>query len=167
MNGSRRLHTGKGHEEATAGMLRARGWIVHPWGQGLFEDDENGEEIRAALVTHEPKTLWRWIPDLIAVRGRKIYLVDPKTDLRGDTPNFSIEIDAYMAHSAMQCLGLPIVYVWQNFTCNSPATLRIHKWMVEPQRGRVSGSGTPFGLVNKAEQYPFDRIFGPVLMEAV
>ncbi len=161
MSGERRLHIGKAHESATAERLHAHGWTVHPWGQGLFTDDDAGEEVRAALVTREPKTLWRWIPDLIAVKGSQIYLVDPKTDLRSDTPNFSLEVDAYMAHSMMRCLGLPIVYVWQDFTCNAPHRLRPVRWQLEPQRGEVRGSGTPFVLVRKVDQLPFEAVFGP------
>jgi hypothetical protein len=163
VSGERRLHIGKSHEGATADKLRCHGWIVHPWGQGLFADDEDGEQVRAALVTREPKTLWRWIPDLIAVKGKKIYLVDPKTDLRGDTPNFSLEVDAYMAHSMMRCLGLPIMYVWQDFTCNAPHLLKPVRWQLDPQRGEVRGSGTPFVLVRKADQVPFDEVFGPAV----
>ena len=163
MNGQHRLHIGKGHEDAVADELRLRGWIVHPWGQGLFDDGEVGAQVRAALVTCDPKTLWRWIPDLIAIKGHRIYLVDPKTDLRGDTPNFSLEADAFMAHSMMRCLGLPIVYVWQDFTCNAPDRLRPVGHFLEPQRGKVAGSGTPFMLVRKADQIPFDRVFGRAL----
>lgn len=161
MNGARRLHTGKGHEEAVGQKLESHGWLVHPWGQGLFADDETGEQVRAALVLHQPKTMWRWIPDLIAVRNQRVYLVDPKTDLRQDTPNFSIEVDAYMAHLAMSSLGLPVVYVWQDFTCNTPIGLQPHRWELEPQRGKVGGSGTPYALIRKADQLPFAAIFGP------
>lgn len=164
MSGQHRLHLGKSHEDAVADRLRAHGWVVHPWGQGLFADDAIGDEVRAALVTREPKTLWRWIPDLIAVKGNKIYLVDPKTDIRSDTPNFSLEVDAYMAHSMMRCLGLPIVYVWQDFTCNAPHRLRPVAWFLEPQRGVTRGSGTPFVLVAKADQDPFEKVFGPPVL---
>lgn len=157
--GAVRLHLGKGHEAAVAAKLEAHGWTVHPWGQGLFTDDA-GEVIRQALVARQPKTYWRWIPDLIAVKGRAIRLVDPKTDL-SDSPNFAIEIDAYLAHLAMSGFGLPIIYVWQDMTCNSPAGLFVHRWFPELQRGATRGSGTPFGLVAKADQHPFDWAFGP------
>lgn len=184
MSGQRRLHIGKSHEQAVAEKLRRHGWLVHPWGQGLFADDERGlsacgsghtrcgecvgvgERVREALVCHEPKTMWRWIPDLIAIKAGRVCLVDPKTDQRGDTPNFSLEVDAYMTHMAMRSFGLPIVYVWQDFTCNAPQLLEPVRWVLEPQRGKVAGSGTPFILIRKADQYPFDSYFGPEWQEA-
>jgi len=159
VTGAVRLHIGKGHELDVTEKLAAHGWIVHPWGQGLFEG-EAGEHVRQALVARQPKTYWRWIPDLIAVKGTRLMLVDPKTDLT-DTPNFSIEIDAYIAHLAMSGFGLPVVYVWQDMTCNTPGGLFVHKWFAELQRGATRGSGTPFGLVSRADQKPFEWAFGP------
>lgn len=158
--GAVRLHIGQGHELEVAAKAKAHGWSVHPFGQGLFTGDD-GDIIRQALVARSPKTYWRWIPDLIAVKGKRTLLVDPKTDLRGDTPNFSIEIDAYIAHLAMSGFGLPVIYVWHDMTCNTPAGLYVHKWFLEPERGALRGSGTPFGLISKSDQHPFEWAFGP------
>lgn len=66
-----------------------------------------------------------------------------------------------MAHSMMACLGLPVIYVWADFTCNQPHLLKIVKWQLDPLRGQVAGSGTPFLLVRKTDQRPFDDVFGP------
>lgn len=167
MNGARRLHMGKSHEQDVMDRLPLHGWDVHPWGQGLFDDGTTGEKVRAALVLHRPKTYWRWIPDLIAVKDDRVLLIDPKSDQRGNTENFSIEIDAYMAHQVMRGLGLPIVYVWQDMTCNTPDRLFVHSWFLNPERGRFRGSGTPMGLVYKADQRPFEWAFGPPLARTV
>jgi hypothetical protein len=146
------MHLGLGHEQAVAEHLAGLGWTVHAWGQGLF-DDRDGELVRAALVLHRPATHWRWIPDLIAVRGDEIRLVDPKAN-QSDTEYHAIEIDAWMAHRVMECLGLPIVYVWHDFTCNTPTGLGPRRWFLNPQG--VNGSGTPFVLIRKDEQHPLD-----------
>lgn len=161
MNGQTRLHVGQAHELEVAKQLERRGWAVKPWGQGLFDDN-----IRQALINRkDPVVYWRWIPDLIAVRGETVYLVDPKTDMRTDTPNFSIELDAFIAHNAMRALGLHIVYVWADLTCNTPGRLvSAGLFTPEPGRNRVAttnGSGTSFMLVRKDAQMPFDKVFGP------
>ena len=156
MNGQRRLHIGIGHEVAVTDALADRGWLVQPWGQGLIR-----EEIRAALVTRYPPVLWRWIPDLIAVKGKTVVLVDPKTSLRSDTPNFAIEQSALIAHQIMANLGLQIVYVFADLTCNEVRHLKIAHRTLDSQRLATGGSGTPFVLVRKADQRPLDDVFGP------
>jgi hypothetical protein len=149
-----RLHVGVLHEANVRDRLEERGWHAYTWGQGLFCDD-----VRTALLARQPAVLWRWIPDLIAVKGPRLVLVDPKTDLFGDTDNFSIEILALTAHKVMTALGLAIVYVWQDFTTNTPDRLRVHRWVTEPHPRPGRGSGTPFALVYKADQHPFEWAF--------
>jgi hypothetical protein len=63
----------------------------------------------------------------------------------------------------MSCLGLRIVYVFGDLSCNTPESIVPVKWfMPDPGRKRVAanGSGTPFALVLKSEQLPLDRVFG-------
>jgi hypothetical protein len=146
-----RLHHGRQHEIAVRERLEACGWTVQDWGQGLFDD-----RIRV-VIRHgkrEPVVLWRWIPDLIAINGQRIVLVDPKTDLRGDTSNFSIEVSAWQAHLAMLPLGLPIAYVWSDFTCNLAHMIRPVRLLPGVAEGRTS-----FYLVRKADQRPFEWAF--------
>lgn len=164
MIGQDRLRIGLRHERHVQAELERRGWHVQPWGQGLLDD-----RVRQVLNERAPVVLWRWLPDLIAVRGDRVYLVDPKTDFRPDSPNFSIEISAIQAHRAMSCLGLRIVYVFGDMTCNSPENIRPVQWfMPDPGRTRIAanGSGTPFALVRKSEQIPFDACFGTPLEES-
>jgi hypothetical protein len=152
-----RLRHGREHEIAVREKLAGHGWAVQDWGQGLLDD-----KIRVPLrhARRELAVLWRWIPDLIAVKYRSdrwiITLVDPKTDLRTDTANFSIELSAWQAHLAMLPLGLPIVYVWSDFTCNTAERLDPVRVLPGVDHGRTS-----FMLVRKADQKPFEWAFGP------
>ena len=158
MNGQHRLHIGVGHEQAVRDALTARGWFVQEWGQGVLD-----ARVRQALNDRSPIVLWRWLPDLIAIKGQRVVLVDPKTDINKSTPNFSIEISAIQAHCGMRFLGLRIVYVFEDMTCNTPENLEPVKWwMPDPGRDRVAagGSGTPFALVRKSDQVPLDTWFG-------
>lgn len=151
------MHVGVHHEQEVARRLEASGWDVQRWGQGQFT-----ETIRQALVAKRPTVYWRWMPDLVAARGTRICLIDPKSD-SSSTPNFSIEIDAYIAHRAMLGFGLPIVYVWADMTVNTVDGLYVVRWELRPQRGINRGSGTPFALVRKIDQQPFEKFFGPPL----
>lgn len=156
------MHVGLEHEKRSQTELEQRGWSVDPFGQGLFSD-----EIRTALQSRHPVVQWRWIPDLIASRGRSVCLVDPKWDTRPDTAYFAIEQAALMAHAAMSMLGLRIVYVFGDLTCNCHEDIRVVEWIGPAPGGRriaTRGSGTPMALVLKSDQHPLDALFGPVLL---
>lgn len=162
-----RIHVGLLHEKAVAQELAARGWHVHPWGQGVLSD-----AVRHAFMDRDSGRdvlLWRWMADLIAVRGKSVVLIDPKSEQRKDTPFFTIELRALMTHLAMKPLGLNTVVVWADMTCNRVDKLRIvDHWLPEPDKRRVTtaGSRTPFARVRKDEQRPLDEFFGPVLTKA-
>ena len=149
------MHLGQAHEQAVRERLSLYGWDVQPWGQGLLTDS-----IRASIQHQFPPVLWRWIPDLIAARGKRVWLIDPKSEQRFDTPNFTIEQSAYQAHCAMAVLGLRIVYVFADFRCNTPEGLKVVHHSIG-DRQQTGGSGTPFLLIRKAEQFGFDEFFGP------
>lgn len=124
--------------------------------------------VRQALMDRAPVVLWRWIPDMIAVKGNRVALVDPKSELRNDTANFAVEINALQAHRAMSPLGLRIVYVFGDMSCNFPEDLvAVGRFMpdVGSQRVAANGSGTPFVLVRKHDQLPMDKLFGEPLPE--
>lgn len=157
MRGQDRIRLGEAHERAVAARLVEQGWTVQPWGQGVMQED-----IRTSMF-HQPHTVfWRWIPDLIAIRGSRVVLVDPKTEKNHATGNHALELDAWSAHQIMAPLGLPIVYVWADFTCNTPDRVRPHR-VVYPKADGISirdGSQTPFVLVKKSDQHPFEQWFG-------
>jgi hypothetical protein len=151
------MHVGLAHEEAVADELRSRGWHVEHFGQGLFS-----ERIHDALRAQRPVTHLRWLPDLIVCKrrdsGEKVALVECKSGL-SDTPNHAIEIDCWMAGLMCQRLWhIPVVIVWSDMTVNTLDRIRPVRWELAP-RG-VNGSGTPFVLVAKADQYPINRWFG-------
>lgn len=163
MNGQDRLHLGKRHEERVKLSLELRGWHVHPWGQGVLSD-----EVRQAFRERDVGAdvlLWRWMPDMIAVRAVDIYLVEAKSEKRKDTPYFTIEVRSIMAQLAMKTLGLSTVIVWDDGSCNRTEDIRIVDfWMPEGAGRRLSnvdGSGTPFARVRKDEQRPMGELFGP------
>lgn len=124
------------------------------------------EVVRQALTSKTPEVLWRWIPDLIAVRGARVLLVDPKSQNNPEAPTIAIEINAVQAHQAMSPLGLRVVYVFGDLSCNYAERLQPIKWHTpDPGRSRVvaRGSGTPYMVIRRSEQIPLDQLFGEPL----
>lgn len=161
--GQDRMHIGARHEDRVKLSIELRGWHVHPWGQGVLS-----EEVRQAFNQRDRGAdvlLWRWMPDMIAVRGLDIYLIEAKSEKRNDTPYFTIELRSVMAQLAMKTLGLSTVIVWADGSCNRTEAIRIVDfWLPEGKNRRldnVDGSGTPFARVRKDEQRPLDELFGP------
>ena len=160
IRGQIRLHLGAAHEQAVSDALMERAYTVQPFGQGLLIP-----EIRAALQHLKPDALWRWVPDLIAVRGKKVALVDPKTGWRQDKGNVAIENSAILAHRMMAPLILPIIYVFDTphgLLCAHHDELKIQRYILDTGTVR-GGSGTPFALVHHTDLVPFDVMFGPRL----
>lgn len=150
------MHIGKAHEVDVRKRLMDQGWDAQEWGNGLLTDT-----IRNVLQHQPTKLMLRWLPDLIAVRGFGVRLVDAKAEKRSDTPFFSLEIDAWSTHLVLErVFGIPVVYVWDDYTTNRPSRLVVAQWKLEPDR--VNGSGTPFVLVEKCAQKPWDWAFPAV-----
>lgn len=157
MKAEERLRIGHEHEQRVRFELERRGWTVQHFGQGLF-----AEEIRRALQFQPFKVMWRWLPDLIAARDGRALLVDPKSDIRTDTPNFSIEQAAICTHNFMLGMGLPIVYVFSDLSCNYVHEIDVERVLLACTEGPLAtaGSGTPFALVRKDKQISLDEVFG-------
>lgn len=149
-----RIHIGLPHESAVHERLESEGWNVQSWGQGILTD-----EIRQAFLGSPRLVMWRWTPDLIATRGSLLRLVDAKSDLRSDTPNFSLEVAAWATHTSMAQLGVPIIYVWPDFTVNTPGGIIVKEF--RDGQG-ANGSKTPFVLIRKADQKPWAYAFPPL-----
>lgn len=138
------------HERATCELIRGCGWRCEPFGQALLSS-----EMRDAL--RRTKSPIRWIPDLIASNLEIVMLVDAKSETRHDTPNFSIEKAAHDAHLRWWAImGVPVLYVWADFRVQWANDL--HPTITGPWHGY--GSGTPYWLIPKAKQLPFDSVFG-------
>jgi hypothetical protein len=159
-----RKHLAESHEFAIRVELERRGWTVEPFGIALLSD-----HMRQALRQVQPLALWRWLPDLIATRDRRTVLVDGKDEQRNDTPNFAVEETAILAHRTMATLGVPIVYVFSDMSCNFNCDDLLNQGRrVGPTHGgsRVqgaAGSGTPFWLLPKRHQLHLDEVFGAPL----
>lgn len=151
MSFSDRIHHGIAHERACLERLENEGWTVQPWGQGILTD-----EIRNSLRDAHGTIMWRWTPDLIAVRNNEIRLVDPKSDIRADTEFFSLEVAAWATHTFMRVLGLPVIYVWQDFSVNWPDGIEVVRFS---EGTGTRGSGTPFVLIRKTDQHPWESAF--------
>lgn len=149
-----RLDLGVSHEQATAAMLRARRWDVREFGQALFD-----EGLRDHLRAVQPRSLWRWLPDLAAYKDGQLVLVDPKSALKPDYPNYAVEAAAWDAHNLMRSMLLPIVWVFHDFKAEY-----VHRLVPDEHRAAGSsdrGSGTAFYLFNKSKvTTTFDDVFG-------
>lgn len=149
------MHIGITHETEVGERIEQAGYIVNQFGQGLFKD-----ELRAILQTHQPPLLVRWIPDYIVAhpaKRQRIYLVDAKSG-RIDTGRHAIEINALIAHYAlMAALRVRVVYVWADFTCGFAHMLKPvgQDLPIDPH----VGSGTPYYLVDHADQLAFEAVF--------
>lgn len=163
MTFTERYRDARAHEYAIQTELERRGWYVEQFGQALLSDRAKESLHRVEL------TYWRWLPDLIASKDDQVLLVDGKTERRCDTPFFSIETNAHLAHLAMSGLRLPIVYVFADMSCNYHDCVTKAREFGDPNAGGrvagVNGSGTAFILVEKSEQQHLDAVFGEPIGE--
>jgi hypothetical protein len=136
-----------------ADLMRARGWIVEPFGQALLT-----ETIRAVIRRKDNLPL-RWIPDLLCTRDQKdppIVLIDAKTG-RSDTPFYDLERNAYDA--AMRWLysmrADDFWYVWHDFHRSSVMQISqgLARGEIVPGPYFGNGSGTPYLLIPKRSTY--------------
>lgn len=145
------------HEAVVLLLLNDAGWVAEPWGQALVS-----ERLRQALK-QVPSCPARWAPDILAVRDREWAFVDAKAEIRGDTPNFSIEKSAVRSHFSWwighNAGTAKFIYVWDDFRCSYIDDLNDTKGLHEGHFAGV-GSGTPFWLIPKQATRPFDEVFG-------
>lgn len=150
-----RKQLAEAHEECVKDMVRQAGWVCDNWGQGMLTDD-----LRAAL--RPTKSPLRWAPDLLAVRGQTVTFIDAKSEIRQDTPNFSIERRAFASHFSWWVgNSVHFIYVWDDFRCSHIKDINalLNAGHVHTGIYQGSGSGTPFLLVPKASTRSFDSVF--------
>jgi hypothetical protein len=155
------MSRGYQHEQQVKAALELRGWQVSPFGHQVLP--AHAREIVRRNDIGVDRVLWRWMPDFIASKGDRVYLVEVKAELRTDTDFFSIEQKALDAHKVANRLGFRVIVVFDDMTCNFSDYLTPHKkWTPMPGLRRlvnVNGSGTPFVLVRKADQHTFNMFF--------
>ncbi|MER7048338.1 PDDEXK family nuclease [Streptomyces jumonjinensis] len=148
-----RKSIGEAHERRLADALLARGWTVHPVGQGTYPP-----AVQDALS--RSRSALRQFPDLIAARGAELVTIDAKTRLP------STHTDRYAISAATLNAGLqftathaptPLYYVFGDMKVLTPAEV-LH-YTAHALRHR-SGA---FHLVRTHTAHTFDEVFGRVL----
>ncbi|GGX43092.1 hypothetical protein [Streptomyces chryseus] len=145
----RRL-VGEAHERRVAAALRARGWTVHPCGQGTYPPP-----VRDAL--RRTRSALRHFPDLIAARGADLVTIDAKDRMPStDTDRYAISaatVNAGLLFTAAHA-PTPLYYVFGNLKVLTPAEV-VH-YTAYALRHR-SGA---FHLVRAERAHRFDDVFG-------
>ena len=141
---------GDQHEHTVKNALEARGWTVHPCGQGTYP-----APIQQAL-RHTPSAL-RYFPDLIAARGSELVTIDAKTRMPSTTSrNYAISHKCAVA--GVQLMGVqvpvPLYYVLGDLHVLTPAEVLYDTFhTLRPTNGA-------YHLVSSRLALPFDDVFG-------
>jgi Holliday junction resolvase len=141
---------GDAHEQRVAAALRARGWTVHPCGQGTYPP-----AVRDAL--RRTRSALRQFPDLIAARGADLITIDAKDRMPStDTDRYAISTDTVNAGLLFTAAHAPtpLYYVFGDLKVLTPAEV-VH-YTVHALRHR---SGV-YHLVGTARAHRFDEVFG-------
>ncbi|MFI5868091.1 hypothetical protein [Streptomyces sp. NPDC051546] len=151
-----RKAVGDQHEHRVATALRARGWTVHPCGQGTYP-----EAVREAL--RRTRSALRQFPDLIAARGSDIVTIDAKDHMPSTTTDrYSIStttINAGLHFTAIHA-PTPLYYVFGDLKVLTPAEV-LH--YTDHALRHSSGA---YHLVSTHRAHPFDNVFGPAVARA-
>jgi hypothetical protein len=145
-----RKAVGDQHEQQVMGELRARGWEVHPFGQGTYPP-----MIKAALqLTDSPL---RHLPDMLAARGATVVTIDAKTSMRSRTSD-RYAISAKCLLAGLQFTGMnapvPLYYVFGDLTVLTPADVMYYRC-----HGQQQPTGSYY-LVSTSQAYRFNDVFG-------
>ena len=141
---------GDQHEHTVKRALEARGWTVHPCGQGTYP-----VPIQQALC-HTPSAL-RYFPDLIAARGSELVTIDAKARMPSTTSrNYAISHKCALA--GLQFMGVhapvPLYYVLGDLCVLTPAEVLYGTFhTLRPTSGA-------YHLVSSRLAFPFDDVFG-------
>lgn len=152
--GSERFALAYAHEQAVAERFTDARCIVCPFGQAQISDIA-----RDGLgLTSSPL---RWMPDLLVITPldeavQHAYWVDAKAEFRKDTPNYSLEINAWRTHHWLAHAGIDVIIVWGDFRWSHAAEL--HPYDLEQGPFLGNGSGTPFVLVRKWMTHPWEEL---------
>lgn len=151
-----RKTVGDAHEQRVAVALHARGWTVHPCGQGTCPP-----AVRDAL--RRTRSALRQFPDLIAARGTDLVTIDAKDRMPStDTDRYAISTDTVNAGLLFTAAHAPtpLYYVFGDLKVLTPAEV-VH-YTAHALRHR-SGA---FHLVRTERAHHFDDVFGPAAAAA-
>lgn len=151
-----RKTVGDMHEQRVAAALRARGWTVHPCGQGTYPT-----AVREALS--RTRSALRQFPDLIAACGTDIVTIDAK-DRMSSTGTSRYSISTSTVNAGLQFTAVhaptPLYYVFGDLKVLTPAEV-LH--YTDHALRRSSGA---YHLVSTHRAHPFDEVFGPAAARA-
>lgn len=136
-------------EQRVTAELADRGWTVTPWGQGAWP-----EQVRAALARTDSDL--RWIPDLVAARGRDLALIDCKNTLRArDGDGHSVSRRCLRAARKIGAeFDLPVYYVFDTLGVLTPDEVMLY------QRVSTLNNAPSYLFISRSYPRPFDDIFG-------
>ncbi len=142
-----RKEAGDAHEQTIREQLRARNWIVSEAGQGVLHP-----AVRAVLQTTESP--YRHEPDMIAVRGCEIAVIDGKGTVSGG-PNYTINRRSLAALRRFAAYhDLPVYCVFDDLRVLTPEEVVTAAGLT-----RLDGAGA-YLRVPRGLGRPFDAVFG-------
>lgn len=145
-----RKAVGDAHERRVAAALRARGWTVHPCGQGTYPP-----AVREAL--RRTRSALRQFPDLIAARGSDLITIDAKDRMPStDTDRYAISTDTVNAGLLFTAAHAPtpLYYVFGDLKVLTPAEV------VHYTAHAIRHHSGAFHLVRTERAHRFDDVFG-------
>jgi hypothetical protein len=140
------------HERDCAKALIGRGWAVSPFGREWM-----GETSRALARTN---SVLRWTPDLLAVRGDNIVLVDAKRGSLEGFRNVTIQSNVVWAGEAWSTIA-PVYYIYPTgltFSWQDIVTHVLEERLMVRTDG--TGSGTPYYLIPQELGRAMDDCWG-------
>ncbi|OLT13020.1 hypothetical protein BJF79_03730 [Actinomadura sp. CNU-125] len=146
-----RIRVGEAHELRVTEALRASGWNVAPWGQGILPP-----RIQDALSHSNSR--WRYFPDLVAARDGDVVTIDAKDRMRSTHSNrYAVKRDCVsFGLQFLAAFELPVFYVFGNLSVLTPTEVQTYG-TVGPR-----SHGGAYYLVPDRLGHHFDDVFGDV-----
>lgn len=155
-----RLNSALKWEDEVKDKLESIGFLANRYGVGVQLSPEFHNAIR--FMNNNPTAQFvRYLPDwIIAIKDKMCYLVEAKSELRADTPNYSYELASYEIGMKLYSIGVEVIIVFTGWRADFIHNLTIHRRFDNHALLRtVQGSRTPFGLIKKDSVPTFDEFF--------
>lgn len=147
-----RLSQGVAWERRVGNELARRGWTACLWGQGELPPG-------VAKALRQTRSPLRWLPDILAVRGQEVVLVDAKSG-GGKDVHFIERASWDTARRLAASLGVEVHFAFSDMTTANAETVGNRATY---HAGSSRGSGEPFLILAVADTFPFDQTFGAPL----